>query len=52
MVSAAGIVIDTGEAPLTFTSLTNINLSVADGVAEIDLAPEGVTITGPLVQIN
>jgi hypothetical protein len=51
-VSAAGIIINTGEAPLMLTSLSNINLSVAEGVAEIDLAPEGVTITGPLVQIN
>jgi hypothetical protein len=52
LVSSEGIVIDAGEAPVEVASLTNINLSVADGVAEIDLAPEGVTITGPLVQIN
>jgi hypothetical protein len=51
-VTSEGIIINAGEAPLMLTSLTNINLSVAEGVAEVDLAPEGVTITGPLVNIN
>jgi hypothetical protein len=51
-VSSEGIIINSGAAPLTLTSLTNISISAADGVAEIDLAPEGVTITGPMVMIN
>jgi len=47
-----GITIDAGMAPLTIKSLTQITLSVAEGLATITLGPEGVQIKGLLVQIN
>jgi hypothetical protein len=52
LVSADGIIISTGAAPLTLTSMTEITLTAADGVATVSLTPEGVTIDGPLVTIN
>ena len=47
-----GITIDAGMGTLTLKSLTQITLSVAEGMATITLAPEGVTIQGLLIQIN
>lgn len=48
-----GITIDAGVGTLTIKSLSQITLSVADGVSTITLGPEGITIKGlPLVQIN
>jgi hypothetical protein len=48
-----GITIDAGVGTLTIKSLTQITLSVAEGLSTITLGPEGITIKGlPLVQIN
>jgi hypothetical protein len=46
------ITIDAGAGTLTLKSLTEITLSVADGLATITLTPAGVKIQGLLVQIN
>jgi len=47
-----GITIDAGAGTLTIKSLTQITLSVAEGLSTITLGPEGITIKGLLVQIN
>ncbi len=47
-----GITIDAGMGSLTLKSLTQITLSVAEGLATITLGPEGITIQGLLIQIN
>jgi len=47
-----GITIDAGTTPLTIKSLTQITLSVAEGLATITLGPEVVQIKGLLIQIN
>ena len=47
-----GITIDAGMGTLTLKSLTQITLSVAEGLATITLGPEGVKIQGLLIQIN
>lgn len=44
--------IDAGAGTLTIQSLTQITLSVAGGLSTITLGPEGVTIQGPIIQIN
>jgi hypothetical protein len=46
------ITIDAGAGTLTIKSLTQITLSVAEGLSTITLGPEGITIKGLLVQIN
>jgi hypothetical protein len=50
--SPEGITIDAGMGTLTLKSLTQITLSVAEGLATITLGPEGVTIQGLLIQID
>jgi hypothetical protein len=47
-----GITIDAGTGTLTLKSLTQITLSVAEGLATITLGPAGIKIQGLLVQIN
>ena len=47
-----GITIDAGMTPLTIKSLTQITLSVAEGLASITIGPQGVQIKGLLIQIN
>jgi hypothetical protein len=32
--------------------MKSITLQVADGMSSIELSPQGITIQGPLVQIN
>ena len=46
------ITIDAGAGTLTLKSLTQITLSVAEGLSTITLTPEGVKVQGLLVQIN
>ena len=43
-ITPAGIRIDAGAMPVMISSLSAITLSVADGVAELRISPEGVTI--------
>jgi hypothetical protein len=43
-ITPAGIQIDAGALPVTISSLSAITLSVAGGVAELRITPEGVTI--------
>ena len=58
--SEEGITLSSGGAELTVTaegqilieSLSEITLAVAGGAASISLTPEGITITGVLVEIN
>ena len=58
--SPEGITLSSGGAELTLTaegqimieSMTEITLAVAGGAASISIGPEGVTITGVLVEIN
>jgi hypothetical protein len=58
--SEEGITLSSGGAELTITdtgeiiieSLTEITLAVAGGAASISITPEGITITGVLVEIN
>lgn len=47
-----GITIDAGMGTLTIKSGMQLTLSVAEGLSQITLGPEGVTIQGILVQIN
>jgi hypothetical protein len=48
-----GITIDAGMGQLTIKSVTQITLSVAEGLSTITLNASGITINGlPLVQIN
>ena len=47
-----GITIDAGVGTLTLKSLTQITLSVAEGLSTITLGPAGIKIQGVLVQIN
>lgn len=47
-----GITIDAGVGTLTIKSLTQITLSVAEGLSTITLGPEGIQIQGLLIQIN
>jgi hypothetical protein len=46
------ITIDGGAGTIMIQSLTEITLSVAGGACSITLTPAGITIQGPLVQIN
>jgi hypothetical protein len=47
-----GITIDAGLGSITLKSITQITLSVAEGLSTITLGPQGITIRGILVQIN
>lgn len=46
------IMVDGGAGTVTVQSLTSITLSVAGGVTSIKLTPEGVTIQGPMIQVQ
>jgi hypothetical protein len=48
----SGITIDAGMGSLTIKSLTQLTLSVAEGLSTVTLGPQGVTIQGIIVQIN
>jgi hypothetical protein len=45
-------IIDANQGDLTIKSMKSITLQVADGMSSIELSPQGITIQGPLVQIN
>jgi len=47
-----GITIDAGSGKVTIKSLTEITLSVAEGVTKIKLAPDGVTIEALQIKLS
>ncbi len=49
-IASDGVKIDAGKGKVTITSLTEITLSVAEGLTKLTLGPEGVTIEA--LQIN
>lgn len=47
-----GITIDAGSGKVTIKSLTEITLSVAEGMTKIKLGPEGVTIGALQIKLS
>jgi hypothetical protein len=47
-----GFMIDANLANLVIQSMHSITLQVAGGTSSISLTPEGITLTGPLININ
>lgn len=51
-VTSAGVTIDAGSGKVTIQSLTEITLSVANGLTKIKLGPEGVTIEALQIKLS
>jgi hypothetical protein len=51
-VTSSGVTVDAGSGEVTIKSLSKITLSVAEGMTQITLGPEGVTIEALQIQLS